>query len=551
MKIDLPARRTAGHGLATAVLSASAFLTAILIPSGVPAQSFSHAPATPDAPSSRTVKPAPAPVAKTSPAGVREVAECATLLTQTTDRTTVTALNSISCNNNTASTQNSYLRVFDLPALGVVDGYVVTNVRFGVEQAAGPGGSQPAAINLYTVSGALQYANMTLLHSEPITISDQSSTFMHVDIADTFVPAGAKLVLELASPDGQTDGWLFFIGSNASGESAPSYIAASSCGVNEPTAFSSIGFPNVHVLLEASGYCAPDDGDGVPTALEVGAPNGGDGNLDGIADALQADVASIPNGATTGPYAGQYLTVVAPGGLQLSEVATQDAPNPLPAGVSSFPVGLVGFRVTGEMSEYPNPIPFRIIMEQAPDPVVSSYFKLSGRSYIPFTAPIPVPAAFPIGFTGGAFDGDRSILLNLVDDNGAGVFGETGDADPATSSILDPGGPAVAGPLLVSLGDLAATAVPGGVRIDWTTLAEVDNAGFNIYRNAGATFTQVNGAFISAAGIDGSGATYSFTDTANTDGSYFLEDIDLNGTRTLHGPVSASAVSDVKDWSLF
>jgi hypothetical protein len=48
---------------------------------------------------------------------------------------------------------------------------------------------------------------------------------------------------------------------------------------------------------------APDDGDGVPATVEDAAPNSGDGNLDGVADSVQSNVASLPVAVGTG-----YLT---------------------------------------------------------------------------------------------------------------------------------------------------------------------------------------------------------------------------------------------------
>ncbi|MEZ5593173.1 MAG: hypothetical protein R3F53_21675 [Gammaproteobacteria bacterium] len=46
-----------------------------------------------------------------------------------------------------------------------------------------------------------------------------------------------------------------------------------------------------------------DDGDGISNSDEINAPNGGDGNFDGLFDFLQGHVASLPN-----PLTGDYLT---------------------------------------------------------------------------------------------------------------------------------------------------------------------------------------------------------------------------------------------------
>ena len=67
------------------------------------------------------------------------------------------------------------------------------------------------------------------------------------------------LVVEVFTPNGQTAGNSFFIGSNALGQTAPSYLAAADCGVTEPTDTAAIGFPGMHigrVALHLMGHSA-------------------------------------------------------------------------------------------------------------------------------------------------------------------------------------------------------------------------------------------------------------------------------------------------------
>jgi protocatechuate 3,4-dioxygenase beta subunit len=72
--------------------------------------------------------------------------------------------------------------------------------------------------------------------------------------------------------------------------------------------------------LGGSGSCAPadpatNDADGVGAAIEDRAPNGGDGNSDGIRDATQGNVTSLP--AAIG---GGYATVVVPPGQNVESI---------------------------------------------------------------------------------------------------------------------------------------------------------------------------------------------------------------------------------------
>lgn len=85
------------------------------------------------------------------------------------------------------------------------------------------------------------------------------------------------------------------------------------------------------------------------------------------------------------------------------------------------------------------------------------------------------------------------------------------------------------------------------VMLRWETAAEWDHAGFNVYRSPDAAFdatqvTQVNTALIAAQGSLGQGSAYALADNAPAGiWFYYLEDVDTNGVRTVHGPVRVAA----------
>ncbi len=91
----------------------------------------------------------------------------------------------------------------------------------------------------------------------------------------------------------------------------------------------------------------PDD-DGVPASIENGVPNGGDGNGDGIADAEQANVASLPSKYdVNGDGAlNDYVTIESPAGTSIANARTMIVPadNPPPDGVA-LPAGLIDYDV--------------------------------------------------------------------------------------------------------------------------------------------------------------------------------------------------------------
>jgi len=160
--------------------------------------------------------------------------------------------NSVACNNGSAHTDNSYLRVFDLEAFDIDADFSILSVDMGIETASGGSGEQPVTVNLYTLEGDLEWANMTLIGTADAVVDDQ--TLSHIDIPVTGVaPAGSVLVVEFFTPDGNTDGNILFVGSNDSGQTAPSYIAAATCGATEPTDLAALGFGDMHIVMNVTG----------------------------------------------------------------------------------------------------------------------------------------------------------------------------------------------------------------------------------------------------------------------------------------------------------
>ena len=88
------------------------------------------------------------------------------------------------------------------------------------------------------------------------------------------------------------------------------------------------------------------------------------------------------------------------------------------------------------------------------------------------------------------------------------------------------------------------------VLLQWKTGGEAHNLGFNVYREQGGQRIQLNSSLIAGSALLMSGAlpkhsgkTYSWIDSSANAGTglYWLEDVDVNGTRVLHGPVTAQA----------
>lgn len=108
----------------------------------------------------------------------------------------------------------------------------------------------------------------------------------------------------------------------------------------------------------------------------------------------------------------------------------------------------------------------------------------------------------------------------------------------------------VSTPLAVELTYFKATRREEGVVVRWGTAAEIDNAGFNLYREAWSanptgtpteSATLVNTNLIPATGSPFQATTYRVLDNGATAGqahNYWLVDVDIHGETTTHGPIA-------------
>ncbi len=133
----------------------------------------------------------------------------------------------------------------------------------------------------------------------------------------------------------------------------------------------------------------------------------------------------------------------------------------------------------------------------------------------------------------------RDTAQNFVEETGITAFSPWAIAGPS-------------GPTEVKLISFDATGYDNGVMLEWQTGFEVDNLGFRIYRQEGGTRSLLNQELVAGSAlVAGSrtvltaGRTYAFwvdAKDAGKDSAFWLEDIDLNGTSTWHGPFFAKHV---------
>ena len=161
----------------------------------------------------------------------------------------------------------------------------------------------------------------------------------------------------------------------------------------------------------------PADDDGVDAAIENRAPHAGDNNEDGIADAVQADVASLPaavdvdkNGALD-----DYVTIVSPEGTTLHGVSALDVPtDSAPPEDAVFHYGLFDYEV--QVANPGDNADVTIILPSGP--AAASVYMFQDGTWTEVTQHADID------------DDKNEVTVGLQD-------GGVGDADHAADGVID------------------------------------------------------------------------------------------------------------------
>jgi hypothetical protein len=99
--------------------------------------------------------------------------------------------------------------------------------------------------------------------------------------------------------------------------------------------------------------------------------------------------------------------------------------------------------------------------------------------------------------------------------------------------------------IAAALTSFIAEPADGSIFLFWETSAEIDNVGFNVYRSEqkNGEYTLLNDDMIIAEGSPTEGMLYEFIDdTVQNRKIYYykLEDFDIYGVGTFHGPINAT-----------
>ncbi len=464
---------------------------------------------------------------------------------------------SVSCNAGGLHTDNSYYRAFDLASFGITDPFDITLVEIGVETATGTGGSQPITCNLYTSTPAFPGGfpgSLTLIGTAAVVVTDQALTILPIPITGT-APAGSELVVEIFTPDGQTLGNGFFIGSNPDGETGPSYLLAVDCGISVPTPTATIGFPNMHIVMNVTG----DVGGGTPSlfpeVLYYTFDEAGSDSTENLADPGRGDAWANLVGAMTMGSAGQFGSALIGTGAS-SGTDYVDTGWLMDIGTSDWTISAwldildesALYYIFGEIS-----IAFRCFYGGVAPPS-GVVLRGTGMTDVPVSGLIPGPGVVHFvydssvpeirGYLNGVFQiAVAQTALNLISTDVFKVGSRGGSTGLAAGELFDEfrfysralDSAEVANtwnvaPIPVELTSFTASVNDNDVNLNWVTASEINNSGFQVERKSNGEYKSIG--FVPGFGSTTEPRAYSFSDANLSVGtySYRLKQIDYDGT---------------------
>ncbi len=207
-------------------------------------------------------------------------------LTHSINNSTIAAGNSIACNDringvDAYTLENSYYRTFKLSSFGITKPLSIHAIEAGIELARPANGiaTQPVNVNLYVLRNPTpSINNLTPIGSARYDFPFVQNQFALMPVSALVFPE-ETLVVEINIPRALGDGQFFYIGSNAGGETAPGFIRAPACGVNDMTTPAALipPRPTMHMLINVMGQTSDANAFNVLTNSDFEIDINGDG----------------------------------------------------------------------------------------------------------------------------------------------------------------------------------------------------------------------------------------------------------------------------------
>jgi hypothetical protein len=179
-------------------------------------------------------------------------------ITQSTDPVNVVT-GSVACVAGGISSDNWFLRRFFLNTdHGINLQYNVTSVDYGIEAVnVFVGTTAPITVSTHSIpnGAAFTFANLTQLGTVTRNFPDGTALVVENFVVSGSIlnPSTEDLVIAWFNPDVTAGGdYGMWPGSNAAGQSRPSYLASVGCSLPEPTDIASIA-PDMHLVITVNG----------------------------------------------------------------------------------------------------------------------------------------------------------------------------------------------------------------------------------------------------------------------------------------------------------
>ncbi len=173
-------------------------------------------------------------------------------------------------------------------------------------------------------------------------------------------------------------------------------------------------------------------------------------------------------------------------------------------------------------------------------------------------SPVTINGSHFTGATGVAFNGVPVDSFTVVPPGTQITTVVPNAASTGKVSVTGPGGTTQSTddytviPLPIQLASFTGYEIPGsGVLLRWTTVSEINNYGFNVYRRIEAQpdFSELPNSFIPGHGTTNEPQHYEFRDASATAAQWYyrLKQTDLDGTIHFTDPIQVSVLTAVKN----
>jgi len=240
---------------------------------------------------------------------------------------------------------------------------------------------------------------------------------------------------------------------------------------------------------------------------------------------LVATSCPFPWGQQSGTLHNTGITI-APSGLYTINVTLSGAQEVPPA--ASPGTGTL----TGTYDEVTNIIDFSLVFSGLLSPTNNAHFHAPAPRGVNAPVIIGFVPGFPLGVTSGNYDTTFTLTPGQETDLLAGLVYVN------IHTNLFPGGEIRAqldtvggGTLPVELSSFASNVLKNNVTLNWSTVIEVNNSGFDIQRKSSESTEWTSVGYVTGYGNSNQVINYSFVDRGLNNGSYNyrLKQIDING----------------------